>query len=120
MQSVGQDVTPVNGGLLTAKELLEITATPQQLEDRKREELKQTFMQNMVTKATNNGSKLYEANFLKEENMTVLDGVMADFKDLGFDVSTQDFTQSVPDQKGQLVETPIVRLTISWENAGVQ
>lgn len=106
-----------DGGLLTAKELLEVTATPEQLQERKREDLKQTFMQNMVTKATNNGSKSYAANFLKEENMSVLDGVVEDFKALGFEVTTTESVQKVPNQQGQVSETPIVQLLISWENA---
>ena len=57
MQSIG-DLGVNESEFLTAEELRNITATPEEIFEERIENLKETFMQTMVKKATNEGVKI--------------------------------------------------------------
>lgn len=105
------------GELLTAQQLLDLTATEQELTERRIEEYKSNFMSTMVKQATDSGKKAFGAHFIKEPVMTVMETIAKDFKSAGYEVSTTESIQNVPGANGQTTETPIVTLLISWEKA---
>ena len=118
MQNVNDAVGTGKGGLLTAKELLEVTATEKELQERRIEQYKQDFMTTMVQQATQSGRKSYGVQFIKEDSMPVMDQIIQDFEGLGYTVTKEETVQSIPNAKNEVVSTPIVVLIFSWENAG--
>src|SRR5690606_32010025 len=96
MKSVNDNNVELNeGDLLTAEQLREITATPEELFQQKREDIKLNFMSSMVKLAREQGRKFYAANFQREQDTSLLDAVIKDFQDLGYKTITQDSVQKM-------------------------
>lgn len=111
MRSVNDNnVEPNDGDLLTAEQMREITSSPEELFEQKREDLKFNLMSTMVKLARDQGRKFYAVNFQREQDMSLLNAVVKDFQELGYKTTTQDSVQKVGEK-----EIPIVTLSISWE-----
>lgn len=111
MKSVNESSQELNeNDLLTAEQMREITSTPEELFEQKREDIKLNFMSTMVKLAREQGRKFYAANFQREQDTSLLDAVIKDFQELGYKTITQDSIQKMGEK-----EVPIVTLAISWE-----
>ena len=109
MQGINELENLDSGEMLTAKQLLEITSTVEELFEQKREDIKANFMTTMVKLAREQGRKMYAATFQLEEDTSLLDTIIADFQALGYKTLTEDGVQKVGEK-----EVQVRTLGISW------
>ena len=110
MQSVSDGTKPADlDELVPASELREITATPEDLFDKKKMDMLTSLMSSMVGVATQNGSHSYAAQMTADMDTTVLDAVQQELRDLGYQVS---YEPSKFKMQGQ--EMDIILFKINW------
>lgn len=110
MKSLDEANSIVNeGDFLTAEELRNLTATKEELFEKKVFDIKENFMSTMVKLATQQGLFGYSAMFRKEKETSVLDKVKSEFEELGYTVTTTDRVQEI-----QGAEIEVTDLTVTW------
>lgn len=106
MQSVN-DMEITEQDFLTAEQMREITATPEELFESQVNSIKENAMTTMVRLATEQGRNFYAIQFIKSQDNKLVDAISAFFSENGYK------TQQV-DTSDEASGTPLTVLTISW------
>lgn len=113
MQGV-DEVNAVELEILTVQELIEITATDDELYKRALDGLVESTMSNMVNDARNKGALGYQAQIFKEANGKSNEGLISEFvktfTDLGYSVESEDTELKLKGQDAKKVSV----ITIEW------
>lgn len=109
MQSIN-DAAITEDDFLTADQMREITATPEELFDKQVESIKENFMTSMVRTAREQGRQFYAGTFIKQGNEKLIKTIASDFQEMGYVTESADTVQNNGQQ-----EIPVTVLTISWK-----
>lgn len=110
MQSINEMSNVSSNDLISAQQLQEMTATPEDLFNMKKEDLLVNLMSSMVGVATKNGAYTYQARMTADYDTAVLDAIQSELNGLGYNVSYEPSKFTVEGR-----EIDIIVLNISWE-----
>lgn len=108
MQSVN-DMEITEQDFLTADQMREITATPEELFESQVNSIKENAMTTMVRLATEQGRKFYAIQFIKSDNERLIDAIAGFFSESGYKTQKADTVDKT-------TNTSLTILTISWED----